>query len=223
MSLTSSPSSSLQSWALDVALIHHPIVSKDQQVITTSVTNLDIHDIARSCRTFGVRRYFIVTPLELQVRLVQKILRHWDGEEGKIYNSKRRSALSLVQLAPSLTAVQEMIASEHSTNGQRPCTITTAAQRGPKTISFQELLTRECAPSHWKMTNQGRSEKNLLLVFGTGWGLHPSVFELGDEQLDPIVGPAADSYNHLSVRSAVAIYLAQLGDFLKSKISAEND
>lgn len=214
MSLTSP---SPQTWALDVALVHHPIISKDQQVITTSVTNLDIHDIARSCRTFGVRRYFIVTPLELQVRLVQKILRHWDGEEGQIYNTKRRSALSLVQLAPSLEAVQDIITAEHAVNGQRPCTITTAAQRGPKTIAFHQLLARECSPAQWQLSTLPRTDKNLLLVFGTGWGLHPSVLEQGDEQLDPIVGLAADSYNHLSVRSAVAIYLAQVSEFLSTQ------
>ena len=46
-----------------IALLHHPVYDKNRQVVTTAVTNLDIHDIARASRTFGLSRYFIVTPV----------------------------------------------------------------------------------------------------------------------------------------------------------------
>jgi hypothetical protein len=49
-----------------LGLVHHPIKNKRGEVVTTSVTNLDIHDIARSCRTFGFDNYYIVTSLKLQ-------------------------------------------------------------------------------------------------------------------------------------------------------------
>jgi hypothetical protein len=53
------------------------------------------------------------------------------------------------------------------------------------------------------------STKPLLLVFGTGWGLAPSVIEEADTLLEPI-GREPGDYNHLSVRSACAIALDRL-------------
>ena len=45
-----------------LALIHYPVYDRDHKVVTTSITNMDIHDIARSARTYGVKRFFVVTP-----------------------------------------------------------------------------------------------------------------------------------------------------------------
>jgi hypothetical protein len=63
---------------LYLGLVHHPIKNKLGELVTTSVTNLDIHDIARSCRTFGVKKYFIITPFTEQKKLVDSILGHWE-------------------------------------------------------------------------------------------------------------------------------------------------
>ena len=49
---------------LSIALIHHPVLDKNRDIVATAVTNLDIHDIARSARTYGVGRYYVVTPIE---------------------------------------------------------------------------------------------------------------------------------------------------------------
>jgi hypothetical protein len=51
-------------------------------------------------------------------------------------------------------------------------------------------------------------EKPVLLLFGTGWGLSPEIIQSVDFMLQPIQGPT--HYNHLSVRSAVAILLYEL-------------
>ena len=37
-----------------VALVHYPIVDRRGDVVNTAVTNLDLHDIARTARTYGV-------------------------------------------------------------------------------------------------------------------------------------------------------------------------
>jgi len=37
------------------ALIHYPVLGRDGRIITTAVTNLDIHDIARSSRTYNIK------------------------------------------------------------------------------------------------------------------------------------------------------------------------
>ena len=56
---------------LYIALVHYPIRNKRGEVVTTSVTNLDIHDIARTARTYNYKKYFIVTPVKKQHDLVQ--------------------------------------------------------------------------------------------------------------------------------------------------------
>ena len=62
---------------IQVALLHYPVYNRQRQVIVSSVTNLDIHDIARAALTYGVSRFYMVTPLEDQLKLVQRLLAHW--------------------------------------------------------------------------------------------------------------------------------------------------
>ena len=57
-----------------MALTHYPVVNKNGDIITSAVTNLDLHDISRAARTYGVRSFFVVTPLEDQKALVKKIV-----------------------------------------------------------------------------------------------------------------------------------------------------
>ena len=40
-----------------VALLHYPMYNKRMEIVATSITNLDLHDIARACRTFQVKRF----------------------------------------------------------------------------------------------------------------------------------------------------------------------
>ncbi|PID40198.1 MAG: hypothetical protein CR984_04510 [Proteobacteria bacterium] len=48
----------------------------------------------------------------------------------------------------------------------------------------------------------------LVLAFGTAWGLADEFMAAADHVLEPLVGKG--TYNHLSVRSAVAIILDRL-------------
>ena len=52
------------------------------------------------------------------------------------------------------------------------------------------------------------SERVVNLIFGTAWGLDSEVIKRADYVLDPIEG--STGYNHLSVRTAVAIILDRL-------------
>ena len=92
-----------------IGLVHHPIVDKRGTTVTTSVTNLDIHDIARSARTFGFEGYFIITPVVKQHELVQTILDHWNTDHGNQYNPDRKDALSFIRLADSIEIAKEKI------------------------------------------------------------------------------------------------------------------
>jgi hypothetical protein len=51
-------------------------------------------------------------------------------------------------------------------------------------------------------------EQSYLLLFGTGWGMTEELFDSADYVLEPIKGHG--EYNHLSVRSAVSIYMDRL-------------
>jgi hypothetical protein len=65
---------------LYVALAHYPVVNKNGDIITSAVTNLDLHDISRVVKTYGVRSFYVTTPLEDQKTLIKKIVSHWVEE-----------------------------------------------------------------------------------------------------------------------------------------------
>jgi len=178
---------------LDIVLVHHPVVNKIGEIIGSAVTNLDIHDIARAGKTYGVDNYYIVTPYEDQHTLVTEILEHWKNGHGAKYNPTRKEALELVQLASSIEGVIEMVTEKR---GHRPLLLTTSARLQEKTLSYKDVRARI------------GSRESILLLFGTAHGLAPEVMEMTDYCLPPV--GANTGYNHLSVRSAVSIILDRL-------------
>ena len=94
---------------LYVALVHYPVVNKNGDVITSSVTNLDLHDIARVAKTYGIKSFYVVTPLADQKALVEKIVSHWTEGLGAKYNPKRREALELIRIEETLEKVVDDI------------------------------------------------------------------------------------------------------------------
>lgn len=181
---------------LYLGLVHYPINNKRGEVVTTSVTNLDIHDISRSCRTFGVEKYFIITPLKAQHELVNRILGHWQDDKSSAYNPDRKDALALATLANS---IEDATLEIEQKEGVRPLIAITGANFEQNDGDASQLKSRISLDN-----------KPVFLLFGTGWGLISEVVETADFRLRPILGSASDGYNHLSVRSAVAIYLANL-------------
>ena len=183
--------------SLYLGLLHHPIKNKQGDLITTSVTNLDIHDIARSCRTYGLKKYYIITPLQAQQDLVGRILRYWRGEGGALYNSDRQQALEMVGLVSEYREACREIAEREG--GKSPRIVVTGANLSP----FN-------ATCDWLRKKIQIDDSVYFLLFGTGWGIHDSLVEEAEFSLEPIVGSRLAGYNHLSVRSAVAIYLDRL-------------
>ncbi|WP_459922969.1 RNA methyltransferase [Desulfatiferula olefinivorans] len=178
---------------LYIALVHHPVVNKQGRVICSAVTNLDLHDIARAARTFGVSAYYVINPLADQAVLAEKVVDHWSNGRGGRLNPARREAFSLIRITPTIEAMLE----ELNMQRRRPLTIlATSAVKGPATVSFAEIRTKRAEGD------------DLLLLFGTAWGLAPDVLGMAEGLLEPIAG--AGDYNHLSVRSAVSIILDRL-------------
>jgi hypothetical protein len=80
--------------------------------------------------------------------------------------------------------------------GNFPKTVVTSARQSPDNISFGKF--REML-----------QDSNLyLLIFGTAWGLSEKFIAEADYILNPVIGNT--DYNHLSVRSAVAVVLDRL-------------
>ena len=179
---------------LYVALLHYPVYDKTGKVVTTAVTNLDVHDIARLARTFGARGFYVCTPVDTLRRLVARIIRHWEVGPGATYNATRREALALVRQAPEL---DDAIADIERETGHLPRVVATTARPGENRLAHRAMRARLAA--------DGPPE---LLVLGTGWGLTADVLARADDVLEPIEGTGA--YNHLSVRAAAAIMLDRL-------------
>jgi len=177
-----------------VALLHYPVQNKNNEIIVSAVTNLDLHDIARASITFGAARFYVITPDEEQIQLAQKILLHWTAGFGSTYNEKRKEALSLIRIVNSL----EIARAEIKKETEKPIkTIATSAENGQGRISF-EFLRSEIK----------KEKASYLILLGTAWGLSPECVQESDEVLEPIYGRGV--YNHLSVRSAAAIMLDRL-------------
>ena len=178
---------------LHLALTHYPVVNKHGDTIASAVTSLDLHDISRLAVTYGLANFYVVTPLEDQRELIQRIVSHWTRGFGAQYNPARKAALEMIRIADSLTAAADDIARLEK---RHPKIVATCARGIPGSVSFKRLRA---------MLRNGRP---YLLIFGTAWGLSHQAIADADYVLEPVKG--ASDYNHLSVRCAAAIILDRL-------------
>lgn len=180
-----------------VALVHHPVLDKNDKVVTTSITNLDIHDIARSSRTYGLAGYFIVHPVAAQRELAARIIGHWQDGPGQEQNDFRRDALSLVRVVSAISEVVEEVTNKH---GRKPKLVGTTARHYPASVTASRLVAESLLPE--------QQDQPVLLILGTGWGLTEEFLSQVDRLLYPVRGTT--QYNHLSVRSAAGIIFDRL-------------
>jgi hypothetical protein len=182
---------------LAIALVHWPVLDQQGLIVTSAITNLDVHDLARSARTYGCSDYFIVHPVSAQRELVARICEHWrDGSSGKRIPD-RKVALALVRTATSLEDVFVEL------GGRENVEVWVTAARSVS----QAPIEASAARAKLEDTEQ---EKAVLLLFGTAWGLAREVIDAADAVLAPVRAAEATGYNHLSVRAACAILLDRL-------------
>lgn len=179
-----------------VALMHTQVLPQADRVGDTSITSLDIHDIARSSATFGIKNYFVVSRLKDQQNILKTFLDFWMSDEGKDYNLTRFQAVS--RIIPAIN-FEDVFSKIREIEKVDPIVITTSAKtydfnnNGPKFIDYY------CQGEVFEQ------KRPVLFVFGTGQGLSDEILNKSDYLLLPINGMS--DYNHLSVRSAVAIIL----------------
>lgn len=179
---------------LFLALIHHPVLDRNGRIVTSAITSLDIHDIARSAHTYDVAKAYIVHPIAEQREFAASVIDHWKFDFGRSFDGRRREALEIIKIVENL---EDATADASTVAGGQPLIVHTSARTsgGMRTAALRQKMEALDAPP-------------VMLLFGTGFGLAPSVLAQSDIALNAILGPG--DYNHLSVRAAVGIILDRL-------------
>ena len=177
-----------------IALMHHPVLDRQGAIITTAITNLDLHDMARSACTFGVEAFYVVHPVTAQRELASRVKAHWVSGSGARRIPTREAAMALVEVVPALEDVYAALGGRANVDVY----VTSARGEGHQVLTYTDARGR-----------MNTSAKASLIVFGTGWGLAPEVIAGSDAFLAPLDG-VGTGYNHLSVRAACAIILDRL-------------
>jgi hypothetical protein len=144
--------------------------------------------------TYGIAGFYIIHPNDRQKEIFDHILGFWRTEVAIHYNPHRVDALSVINFTKT---IDDTVKEIKNLEGSDPFIITTTAQKRDNQDSFIDI---KAIINH--------AQRPVLLLFGTGNGLHESVHLLAHHVLVPI--QVASGYNHLSVRSAVAIVLDRL-------------
>jgi hypothetical protein len=174
---------------LAIALVHHPVLDAQGGIVTSTLTNIDVHDLSRSARTYGCSDFFVVHPIAAQRTLCSRIIEHWTTGSSAKRIPDRKDALSLVRIVDTIDDAKS------SLGGDVRIWVTAARTLG-RSLSWSDARAALA------------DGPPVLLVFGTSWGLASSVTDAADAVIAPIEG--GSGWNHLSVRAACAIALDRL-------------
>lgn len=178
-----------------LALVHHPVLDRGGVTVTTAITNLDLHDLARSARTYGIADLFIVHPIEAQRLLAERVQQHWIEGSGRRRIPDRAAAMELLRVVPSLEDAYAALGGRDAIE----VWTTAASARGAEVLAYPGARAR-----------LAEATRPVLILFGTGWGLTAELVASAELRLEPIRARAETGYNHLSVRAACAITLDRL-------------
>ncbi len=188
---------------LSFCLIHYPVQLEQRKIGTSSLTNLDIHDIARISRSYGMGPFYVLSPLPAQIELLAKILEHWLEGPGAKNNPARKKALELVR---PVTTLEEALADTEKRCGVRP-TLLASSAAWPKGAGEKGTYAPLTPKEALGLCQHGP----VLLCLGTAGGLAADFISSCAAKLRPL---RFLNENHLSVRAAAAIYADRiLGDF----------
>ena len=182
-----------QNIKFSMALVHYPVLGKEGETITGSITTLDVHDFSRIGKTYSAETVYVITPVEDQQRLINRLCRHWtDSEILKELDGRRTEALDIVKVVPSVDAMLK----DAKKRGRKIKILATSAVLAPNAVS----------PARWLKSVQEGEE--WIVLYGTAYGLAPELIERADAVLEPVSGRG--EFNHLPVRGASAIITDRL-------------
>ena len=121
-----------------LAIIHYPVLDKRGDTVATSLTNLELHDVARSCMTFGVELCYIVTPLRKQTWIAEKLIEHWASGYGALYNPDRAQALTKIKIVGDIEEMMKEIRAAGN-----PVVIGTSSRQGSEIVKYEELRSMD--------------------------------------------------------------------------------
>jgi hypothetical protein len=173
---------------LTIALVHQPVCNRLGEEITSTVDHFDVMDGSRLALGYPIRRFYVVNDIPAQRDLVHRLIRHGLGAR-----DDERGEFARTAWAPDLEAV---IAEHVRDTGARPSVVVTSARPGGAVTDFATARARLFAG------------EPMVIVFGKAWGLAPRLLDAADVRLAPI--DAGTGFNHLSVRSAMAIVIDRL-------------
>lgn len=175
---------------LTVALLHHPVIDRLGHEITSTVDHFDVMDASRLALTYPVWRFYVVNHVPAQRALTERLIEHGNTAASR---DEARGRFSKTMWAPDLDTV---IAEHEDELGTTPTVVATSARASGRDIGFGALRERMAGG------------EPVVLLIGKAWGLAPRVLDEAALRLTPIDG--GTGYNHLSVRSAMAILLDRL-------------
>ena len=177
-----------------IALVHYPAYNNRLEIISTAFKSIDAHDISRDATTYGVRKFYLINPVEEQRRLAGKLVDHWIEGEGKSFNETKSRAFGIISI---MSTIEEVVEQIEEIEGKKPKIVATDARFSDDMTGYRTLREKIF-----------ENTEPFLILFGTGWGLTLETVKAADYVLKPISGYS--EFNHLSVRSAAAIVLDRL-------------
>ena len=172
---------------LRVALVHHPVLNRHGEEIASVIDEFDVFDGGRLSLTYGIPTLYVVNPVPAQRDKAKRIISHGQSDTRDPARGRMDALLWCASLEDAI---------EDASRPEVPWVVATSA------------VAREPSTSVEQVREQLRGGRDVLLVIGKAWGLAPEVLARCDHQLEPI--DAGTGFNHLSVRSAMAILIDRL-------------
>ena len=177
-----------------IALVHYPAYNSRLEVVSTAFKSIDAHDISRDATTYGVKKFYLINPVEEQRRLAGRLVDHWTEGEGRNFNETKSKAFGIISI---MSTIEEAVGQIEEIEGEKPKIVVTDARFSDDMTGYRALREKIF-----------ENTEPFLILFGTGWGLTLETIKAADYVLKPISGYS--EFNHLSVRSAAAVVLDRL-------------
>ena len=177
-----------------IALVHYPAYNSRLEVVSTAFKSIDAHDISRDATTYGVKKFYLINPVEEQRRLAGRLVDHWIEGEGRNFNETKSKAFGIISI---MSTIEEAVEQIEEIEGKKPKIVVTDARFSDDMTGYRALREKIF-----------ENTEPFLILFGTGWGLTLETIKAADYVLKPISGYS--EFNHLSVRSAAAVVLDRL-------------
>lgn len=173
-----------------LALVHYPVLNRLGEVISSTVDSFDFFDASRLALTYGIEQMYLVHPKAAQQALIARLIEH--GQAQGRENADRGYFDHSQGVRDLETAIEDVT----QRSGHRPKIIATTAKPDYSRVSVQSLRDSLApdAPQLW--------------LIGKAWGMTPELIQGADAVVESI--DAKTGYNHLSVRSAISIYVDRM-------------